>query len=215
VVVILGAGLYVGGVFASGSGSSSPTTNAAPAPATPAPTVSAPAITTTPPTASTPTPSTAPPVSTSLQTTTYAGQVFSIEYPAGWTVKNAEVQESWGGTDTTIVSSANPDVLIRVDVSPNTTATDPMSAAQPVINSLVHQAGYKQLDLTAGTFEEFAAEHWEFVDREDGVLLQKEDEFFIDTINNDGVAVLTQAPANEYAGLASEFAKLRESLSMN
>ena len=83
-----------------------------------------------------------------------------------------------------------------------------------MINALEQQAGYKQLDLTAGTFEGYPAEHWEFQVSESGVLLQKEDEFFIDS-NGDGVAVLTQAPANQYAGLASRFASLRQTFAVN
>ena len=136
-----------------------------------------------------------------------------MQYPAGWIVKNAESPRSWGA-DTTITSATNPNALLRIDVSPNTTASDPLSAAQPVINALASQPGYRQLDLTTGTFEGYPAEHWEFVVRESGVLLHKEDEFFIDTSGN-SVAVLTQSPADQYASLASKFAAVRQSLSMN
>ncbi len=51
--------------------------------------------------------------------------------------------------------------------------------------------------------------------RESGVLLHKEDTFFIDTDNGAGVAILTSAPADQYAALASDFSTLRDSLSMN
>jgi hypothetical protein len=83
-----------------------------------------------------------------------------------------------------------------------------------VISSLQGQPGYQQLDLSPDTFDGFPALHWEFLVDEGGVLMHKEDEFFIDTENGDGVAVLTQAPASEYATLAPAFAGLRESLSM-
>jgi hypothetical protein len=145
---------------------------------------------------------------------TYTGQAFSIQYPSGWTVQNAETQHSWG-TDTTIVSPANPDVLVRVDVSANTAATDPLSAAQPVIDQLEQEPGYRELDLTSGTFDGHPAEHWGFLVRESGVLLRKEDEFFINTSNGDGVAILTQGPASQYGSLSGKFASLRQTLSMN
>jgi hypothetical protein len=82
-----------------------------------------------------------------------------------------------------------------------------------VVNDLQKQPGYQQIDLSPGTFEGFSAVHWEFLDRESGVLLHKEDEVFTDS-NGDSVAVLTQAPAGDYAGLAAQFASLRRTLSM-
>jgi hypothetical protein len=45
--------------------------------------------------------------------------------------------------------------------------------------------------------------------------VQIEDIFFIDSDTNEGVAVLTSAPADQYAGLASDFSILRQTLSMN
>ncbi len=47
------------------------------------------------------------------------------------------------------------------------------------------------------------------------MLLRKEDEFFIDSSDGDGVAVLTQAPAADYGTYSSQFAALRQTLSMN
>ena len=47
------------------------------------------------------------------------------------------------------------------------------------------------------------------------MLLQKEDVFFVDTDTNEGVAVLTQAPASEYPSDANAFAVLRQTLIMN
>ena len=220
VLVLLGVALYVGGVFSSGSGTPTsgnftslgqPSTPAASTPTTPPP--AAPGATATAPSAPTvSTPSSSP--QTNQANTSFVGQAFSIQYPVSWNVKSAEAQRSWG-TDTTIVSPNDPNVLLRVDVTPNSTAADPLAAAQPVINALAEQPGYKQLDLTAGTFQGYPAEHWEFLVRESGVLLHKEDEFFIDSMNGDSVAVLTQAPADQYSALASRFATLRQSLSMN
>jgi S1-C subfamily serine protease len=158
----------------------------------------------------------APPTQTPAPTSTtaYTGTAFSIDYPADWQVKNAETPESYG-TDTTFVSPANSNTLLRVDVSQNTTVSDPQSAAQPVIAALQQESDYQQLDLSPTTFDGFPALHWEFVVSESGVLLHKEDIFFIDTNNNSAVAVLTSAPADQYAGLASDFAILRQTLSMN
>ncbi len=197
-LVVLGVGLYLGGVFGS-TGSSH--VRLASAPNIP----KAPGVAT---------PRSPAPSATSAGTETYNGQAFSIQYPAGWSVKSAETQQSWG-TDTTIVSPSDPNVLLRVDVSPNTTVTDPLTAAQPVINQLQQEPRYQQLDLTSGTFDGFPAEHWGFRVDESGVLLRKEDEFFIDSGNGDGVAVLTQAPAADYGAYSSQFAALRQSLSMS
>lgn len=220
VLVLLGVGLYVGGVFSAGSGAGASGDSTSPRqtsiPATPAPTTAAPVAPSststapTPPTASTPASAPQP----SQANTSYLGQSFSIQYPTDWSVTDAEVQHSYG-TDTTIVSPTDPNTLLKVDVTANSTATDPLAAAQPVISALAQQPGYSQIDLTAGTFQGYPAEHWEFVVKESGVLLHKEDEFFIDTVNGDGVAVLTQAPADQYSALASRFAALRQTLSMN
>jgi hypothetical protein len=145
---------------------------------------------------------------------TYSGAAFSIDYPSDWQVENAEKSQSYG-TDTTIVSPADPQTLVRVDVSPNTTVTDPQAAAQPVITAVSSEPGYQQLDLSQDTVDGFPALHWEFLVQENGVLLHKVDEFFIDSANGDGVAALTQAPADQYAAVADAFASLRQTLSMN
>ena len=46
------------------------------------------------------------------------------------------------------------------------------------------------------------------------MLLHKEDEFVVDTNNGENIAILTQAPADAYANLASAFAALRSSISI-
>ena len=136
IVVILVVALFVGGVFDSGHGST-PSATSSPSASTPG---SAPPTTTTATSSTIPTPtSTTTPIAPSTTpsspparppqdqpTSSYSGQTFSIQYPVGWTIKNAESQESWG-TDTTIVSASDPNVLLRVDVSPNTPVSDPLS----------------------------------------------------------------------------------------
>jgi S1-C subfamily serine protease len=145
---------------------------------------------------------------------TYSGNAFSVAYPSGWQVQSAEKTESYG-TDTTIVSPADNNIALRVDVSPNAPTSDPQSAAAPVISAVERDPGYEQLDLSADTFDGFPALHWEFLVREGGVLVHKEDEFFVDTDDGDGVAVLTQAPADEYSSLAPELTASRDTLSMS
>lgn len=208
VLVVFAVALYLGGVFGSGPEAAPSATSSS---------LSQFATATTPASAASP----RAPASVSAQppaketTTTYSGEAFSVDYPAGWMVTSAEVHHSWG-TDTTIVSPTNASTLLRVDVTPNSSASDPLSAAQPVISALSREPGYQQLDLTSSTFDGYSAEHWGFLVKEKGgELLHKEDLFFIDTTNGDGVAVLTQAPASQYSGLASRFASLRQSLSMN
>jgi S1-C subfamily serine protease len=165
---------------------------------------------------SNPTETSAPPTQTSTTPAapTYNGKAFSIAYPSDWQVQDAEQLESYG-TDTTIVSPSDPNTLIRVDVSPHTAATSPQNAAQPVIDALQGQPGYQQLDMSSTTLDGFPALHWEFLVRQGGVLLHKEDVFFIDTDNDDGVGILTSAPASQYGQLASSFAILRDSLAMH
>ena len=83
-----------------------------------------------------------------------------------------------------------------------------------MIDALQGQPGYQQLDLSPTTLDGYPALHWEFLVREDGVLLHKEDVFFIDTDNDTGVGILTSAPADQYSELADAFSILRDSLTM-
>lgn len=146
-------------------------------------------------------------------TASYDGHAFSIAYPSTWQIEDAEKAVSYG-TDTTFVSPSDSTTLLRVDVTPNTTASTPQSAAAPVVAALEKQPGYQQLDMSPETFDGFPALHWEFLVSESGVLLHKEDVSFIDTDNDTAVGVLTQAPAGEYPDLADSFAQLTNTLSM-
>jgi len=100
-------------------------------------------------------------------------------------------------------------------VNATSTISDPHAAAQPVINTVSQDPGYHLIDLSTGRFEGYNALHWEFVVDSNGVLVHEEDEFFIDPYNGDNVAVLTQAPADEYQSDLPLFDELRQSLSMN
>jgi hypothetical protein len=79
---------------------------------------------------------------------------------------------------------------------------------------LSQEPGYGLLDLSGDTVDGFPALHWEFVVDQNGQILRKEDEFFVDSDDGDGVAVLTQ-PADRYANDAVAFADLRQTLAMN
>ena len=166
--------------------------------------------------ATTSSPTTTSPTTTSPTSSiaTYNGSAFSIDYPTGWVIEAAEQQHSWG-TDTTIVSPTDQNTLLRVDVSANTTAASALAAAQPVISELSNEPGYQKIALTNDTVDGFPGVYWEFLVDQGGVLLHKVDEFFIDSGNDDGVAVLTQAPADAYAADSSAFAAIRQTLTMN
>ncbi len=140
----------------------------------------------------------------------YNGTAFSMSYPAGWQLQDAE-QNKGSYTDTTFASPSDSNSLIRVDYSPNPPA-DPMAAARPVITALQRQPGYRQLGLNRGTFEGYPAVRWRFLVLESGILLEKEDVFITASGKSLGFGLLTQATANQYASLASEFAKLRRTL---
>jgi hypothetical protein len=167
----------------------------------------APAITN--PTTSTPTTTTPAPT-----LATYPGKAFTIEYPTGWTVVAAEQAHSYG-TDTTIEDPSEPTALIRVDVSAHAPTTNLRSLAQTEITALSQQPGYALIALHASTIDGFNALDWEFQVDQAGVLLQKDDVFFVDTNNDAGVAVLTQAPAGVYPTIADAFAALRQTLAMH
>lgn len=166
------------------------------------------------PTTTSPTTSTATTTTPAPTVATYPGHAFSIEYPYGWTIVSAEQQHSYG-TDTTIQDPAEPTALIRVDVSQHVFTTNLRALAQTEINALSQQPGYQLIQLGPDTVDGFDALDWEFTVDQAGVPLQKEDVFFVDTDTNEGVAVLTQAPASEYPSDATAFAVLRQTLIMN
>jgi hypothetical protein len=201
ILTLIGVALYVGGVFNKTNPVNGPSPAASPSTSPTAPT-----------TTSGTTPSYTAPVP-AQSTSSFTGRVFTIEYPAGWQIKSDEKSESWG-TDTTIVSPTDSNTYLRVDVSPNTNASSPRAAAQPVISQLEKDPGYQQLDQSTETFNGTQALHWEFRVEQSGVSVHKEDVFFT-APNGDGVAVLTQAPDSEYEALRGPFAKLRRSLSLS
>jgi hypothetical protein len=148
----------------------------------------------------------------SAHTATFTGRTFSIKYPAGWIIQTNEKRYPWG-TDTTVVSPTSAHTLLRVDVSPNLTTSDPLTASRSEINQVSQQPGYQQLALNSNTVNGNPGERWEFLVNENGVVEHSVDQFII-TPSGDGLAILTQAPASEYASLAKEFTALRQTIAV-
>ena len=201
ILVLIGVALYVGGVF-----------NSTTTPSTAAISLSTPTAPAVTHSQSGTTPSYTAPNAPEQSTKTFTGQVFTIQYPSGWNIKSNEQQHSWG-TDTTIVSPSDANTYLRVDVTPNTSASSPRESAQAVITQLEKDPGYQQIDLSTETLAGVEALHWEFNVEESGVMLRKEDVFL--QRNRTSVAVLTQAPSAKYETLRSQFTALRNSFSMN
>jgi hypothetical protein len=112
--------------------------------------------------------------------TSYGGSYVTVDYPDTWKVEAAEVSKG-GLYDTTIRNPANPHVMLRVDLTPsNGSAIDISSAARGVEQVLAPQPGYRELAFTPTTFEGYDAVDWRFLVQERGVLLHKQDTFFLD-----------------------------------
>jgi hypothetical protein len=129
-------------------------------------------------------------------TQTFAGDYFGIDFPATWNVEAREVSRG-SYLDTTIRSSIDPNKMIRVDVQPRADYADPLTNANVVRRALSSQTAYRELDFSRTTFNGYDAIRWEFLVSEDGVLLHKVDNMFVDDVG-ESVAVLTQAPASVY-----------------
>ena len=149
---------------------------------------------------------------TPAHTATFSGRAFSIKYPAGWIIQTNEKRYPWG-TDTTVVSPTNAHTLLRVDVSPNLKTSDPLTASRAEITQVSQQPGYQQLGLTSNAVNGNPGERWEFLVNENGVVEHSVDQFII-TPSGDGLAILTQAPASQYASLAKEFTALRQTIAV-
>jgi hypothetical protein len=145
------------------------------------------------------------PTTTSIHT----GSYFGIEYPAGWTVETSEKARG-GYLDTTIRSGRDPNKMLRIDVAPDAGLFDAAGNAQELESSLAAQPGYRRLGFTTTTFQGYDAIRWEFVVRENGVLLHKVDIFFSDGVG-DSFAVLTQAPTASYRYWAGLYANVQDS----
>lgn len=145
--------------------------------------------------------------------TTYPGAYFSIAYPNTWTVRDAE-QSRGSYLDTTIVSPNDPNILIRVDVTPGANSPDPETAAAPVVAALRREQGYQELDYTLFSFQGYNALYWEFLVPEGGVLLHKVEVVFTSG-NGDDFGLLVQAPDNVYSSYSTFFTDVLNSLTVN
>jgi hypothetical protein len=140
---------------------------------------------------------------------TYTGTYFKLDYPDTWDVEAAEVRKG-GYYDTTIRSLSDPGLMIRVDVTPGASA-DAYTSANDVEGFLAGQPGYRRLRFAPVTFAGYDGVDWEFIVPEKGVLLHKQDTFFNDESGH-GFAILTQAPAGQFARWRSAFEQVRQSL---
>jgi hypothetical protein len=139
------------------------------------------------------------------------GDYASLNYPSDW---NVETSEEDKGTylDTTIRNSADPNVMVRLDVSPGSGAL-PEEAAREVETYLVDEPGYRRIAFEPTTLNGYDAVLWEFTVRQDGVVLRKEDVFFTSD-SGDSYAVLIQAPAAEYTDWLASLDEIRSSVTL-
>jgi hypothetical protein len=142
---------------------------------------------------------------------TYHGHAFSIAYPGGWKLEDAEAQRP-GYSDTTIVSPANGETYMRVDVTRSRRVKPLKPMVDNEVRAVARESGYRLLSRKPTTFEGNPGIDWWFVVREGGGLVEKEDLFF-NGLDNHGIfatyAVLTQAPVRKFGHLAAEFGLLR------
>jgi hypothetical protein len=160
-----------------------------------------------------PTPAPEPePKTESSDYTTFHGEYFEIAHPVDWYIDTAEVSKG-SYLDTTIRDPADQDRMLRVDVTLDASTDDPVREAAPVVAALRRQSGYREIAYERTSFGDYDALYWEFEVIESGRLLHKVDLIFIDEYDQ-GVAILTQAPADEWAEWASSFAEIRDSLTL-
>lgn len=156
--------------------------------------------------AAAPTTTTPPAATTAPTIVSYNGGDFTIDYPSSWQITH--ISEGGGNVDTTLSPPGYQGVLMRVDEQPSATVSSPGAAAAPVIAGLRKETGYVELGLTDETFAGIPALRWEFEVPENGVVLHKIDEFFIDSSGR-GWGVLVEAPASVWPQVESAFETLR------
>jgi hypothetical protein len=139
----------------------------------------------------------------------FVGEYFSIHYPRGWQVETAEASKG-AYLDTTIRHPSSPSTYLRVDVTPGG-GTDPAVHAKEVEGYLLRQDTYERLGLTRQKLGGLDALRWDFHVVESGVRLRKVDVFLTDGGRN-RIAVLTQAPHDDFGRFAELFSRLRASL---
>lgn len=113
--------------------------------------------------------------------------------------------------DTTIRDAEDEDRMLRVDVTLEASSEDPVEEAAPVVAALRRAVGYREIAHDRTTFQGYEALYWEFEVVESGRRLRKVDIVFINGYD-EGVAVLTQAPADQWSEWSGIFAEIRASL---
>ncbi len=146
---------------------------------------------------------------------TYRGHAFSISYPGGWKVEAAEARQPGGYSDTTVVSPANAEMALRVDVT-STRRIQPLKpAVEAEVRAVARESGYRLISFRSVHVNGHHALDWQFFVRESAVIVKKEDVFFT-TLDYHGApesfAVLTQAPSATFRRLADEFRLLRNTM---
>jgi hypothetical protein len=138
-------------------------------------------------------------------------RAFSISTPSGhWVIQLEANKGSY--LDSTIVSSTDPNVLIRIDESVGgRTGLTPEQEAAPVIATLRRQSSYVDLGRTRITLLGFPALRLEYTVSEQGVRLHKVDTFFTGSAGN-GWGVLIQSPASQWTTQAKVLEVAVESL---
>jgi hypothetical protein len=142
--------------------------------------------------------------------TSYQGSYFNIDYPQAWQVETAE-QSKGSYLDTTIRGTGDPNLLLRVDVTPSAGLPSPEDNAAPVVAALRAQSTYRELAYSSGNIDGYPSLRWEFLVEERGVLLHKIDTFFV-SADGDAFAVLVQAPAAVYPRWQPLFNRIRNSI---
>jgi hypothetical protein len=153
-----------------------------------------------------------PAIAQPLSLKTFDGSYFSVDYSGSWYVE-ADEADKGSYLDTTIRNSANPNVMLRIDVTPGAATGDPARSARQVEHALRSQPGYRLLDFSRIDFHGHPALRWEFEVNENGTVLRKVDIFF-ENDAGDGLAVLTQAPAATYALWRRLFEQTRASVAV-
>jgi hypothetical protein len=143
---------------------------------------------------------------------TFYGEYFEIAHPSSWSVETAEVSK---GTylDTTIRDPADEDRMLRIDVTLKASSDDPVVEAAPVVAALRSASGYSEIAHERASFHGYEALYWEFEVVEAGRRLHKIDIIFINEYG-EGVAVLTQAPVDQWPDWASSYAEIRDTLTI-
>jgi hypothetical protein len=143
----------------------------------------------------------------------FPGSDFTISYPDYWDIETNEADKG-AYFDTTIRNPDDRSIMLRVDVTPQASSTDPLVESRPVVTALRRAAGYRELDYSVINFGGYDALYWEFLVEESGVVLHKIDVIFVDDKGR-SIAVLTQAPASSWDDWTRPFDEIRGSIQTN